>query len=221
MAGHAPCSLLLDNQRNRTLLPFRVKILLTLIVVAPFAFFLPLACHHPTTAADEILNTHNVAKQTFRVLYSNDTLNMATNISPFRKRGESFDDGIIRASVDETAGLVENTGKVDVHILQPGFCWVPWWQSKIYPPDEHYKWFKEKTGLPIDPISQYVLDGGDAIRVFVDQCRKREISPFVSFRLNDCHGNEYHDILTQLAQRRKTIKDIKERDKINAFFTCN
>jgi len=53
-------------------------------------------------------------KAPFRVLFSNDTTNIISNVSPFHKRGESFRPEMLEASVDETAGCV------DVHMLQPG-----------------------------------------------------------------------------------------------------
>ncbi|MHC4123768.1 MAG: hypothetical protein ACYSSI_09365, partial [Planctomycetota bacterium] len=73
-------------------------------------------------------------KAPFKVLYSNDTTNITSCTSPFHKRGEPFTDDMLRATVDEAAGC-------DVHMLQPGLGWIPWWKSKAYPADEHYRWF--------------------------------------------------------------------------------
>ncbi len=128
-------------------------------------------------------------KVPFRVLFSNDTTNITSNVSPFHKRGEPFRPEMLEASVDETVGCA------DVHMLQPGGGWVPWWRSEICPADEHYRWLKEKARVPIDSIGQYMLDGGDLVQVFVDRCRQRGIVPFVSLRLNDYHGNEYADLI--------------------------
>jgi len=128
-------------------------------------------------------------KAPFRVLFSNDTTNITSNVSPFHKRGEPFRPEMLEASVDETAGCA------DVHMLQPGGGWVPWWKSDVCPADEHYRWLKEKARVPIDSIGQYMLDGGDLVQVFADRCRQRGIAPFVSLRLNDYHGNEYADLI--------------------------
>ncbi|MEW6355147.1 MAG: hypothetical protein AB1696_02380 [Planctomycetota bacterium] len=136
----------------------------------------------PTDAAD----TKGRAKAPFKVLFSNDTTNLQTCISPYHKKGEHFTEAMLRASVDEAEGA-------DVHLLQPGLGWVPWWQSKAYPPAEHYRWFQERTGCKPDDFGQYVMDGGDLVKVFVDECRKKGQSPFVSLRMNDTHHLDYVD----------------------------
>ena len=125
-------------------------------------------------------------KAPFRVLYSNDTTNILSCTSPWHKRGEAFRPEMLEATVDEVAG----TG-VDAHLLQPGLGWVPWWQSKVYPPAEHYRWLKETYGVKPDGFGQYVLAGGDLVQLFIDRCRKRGQVPFISFRLNDGHHKEW------------------------------
>ncbi|MEW6356669.1 MAG: hypothetical protein AB1696_10105 [Planctomycetota bacterium] len=132
----------------------------------------------------------------YRVLYSNDSTNVESCVSPFHKRGETFRPEMLEASVDEAAGA-------DVQMLQPGTCWVPWWKGRQYPADEHYRWFKEKTGLGIDGIGQYLADGGDFLGVFVNRCREKKITPFASLRLNDYHGNEHNDILNDILRTGK------------------
>ncbi len=42
-------------------------------------------------------------KAPFRVLFSNDTTNLVSNVSPFHQRGEPFRPEVLEASVDETA----------------------------------------------------------------------------------------------------------------------
>jgi hypothetical protein len=121
-------------------------------------------------------------KAPFRVLFSNDTTNITTCVSPFHKKREPFRPEMIEATVDETAG----TG-IQVHLLQPGLGWIPWWKSKEYPGDEHYRWFERKTGIKPDSFGQYMLAGGDLVEVFVRRCRLRGLTPFVSLRLNDGH----------------------------------
>lgn len=139
-------------------------------------------------------------KAPFRVLFSNDTTNIVSNVSPYHERGEPFRPEMLEASVDETAG------RAGVHMLQPGGGWVPWWKSEVCPADEHYRWLKETAGVPIDSIGEYMLAGGDLVQVFVDRCRQRDIVPFVSLRLNDYHGNEYADLLMDRVRQDKGAK---------------
>ena len=124
------------------------------------------------------------AKAPYRVLYSNDTTNIITCVSPFHKKGQPFSADMLRATVDETAG----TG-VEVHMLQPGLGWIPWWKSSIYP--DHYHWFRSKYDTSgSDTYGDYMESGGDMVAVFVDRCREKGLVPFVSYRLNDHHGTE-------------------------------
>ncbi|MBI5397441.1 MAG: hypothetical protein HZA91_19255 [Verrucomicrobia bacterium] len=128
----------------------------------------------------------NRPKPPFRVLFSNDTTNTVSCTSPWHKKGEPFRAAQLEASVDEVAG----TG-VDAHLLQPGLGWIPWWKSKVYPADEHYRWFKERTGLDADSFGKYMLAGGDMVAVFIERCRKRGQAPFISLRMNDGHHLEH------------------------------
>src|SRR5687767_1711944 len=73
-------------------------------------------------------------KAPFRVIYSNDTTNTSGCVSPWHRKGEPFRPGMLEASVDEVAGLV------DAHFLQPGLGEVPMWPSKVVPLEEHYRW---------------------------------------------------------------------------------
>lgn len=120
----------------------------------------------------------------FKVLYSNDTTHITTCVGPYHKKGEVFQKTMLNASVDETAG----TG-VEVHLLQPGTMWTPWWQSDIYSMQDHYKWYQKRYGIKPDnnKINEYVLNGGDLVKAFIDRCRQNDISPFISFRMNDAH----------------------------------
>lgn len=124
-----------------------------------------------------------------RVLYSNDATNLLSSPNP-AVRSASIPERL-RASIDEAAAA-------DVHLLQPGNGWVPWWTSASYPADEHYRWFREISGRNPDPIGRYLMAGGDLVQDFVDHCRSRGIRPFVSLRLNDYHGAEGWDILRAL-----------------------
>ena len=122
-----------------------------------------------------------------RVLYSNDTTNITSCISPFHQEREPFRKEMLEATVDEVAGLV------DAHLLQPGLGMVPMWPSKVLPLAEHYAWIKQRYGQKPDPFGQFVLDGGDVIQVFIDRCRQRRQAAFISFRMNDAHHKEFTD----------------------------
>ncbi len=126
------------------------------------------------------------------MLYSNDTTNIVTSPSPGYARKDPFSLKRLEVSVDEAA-------EVDVHLLQPGNGWVPWWKSSIYPAEAHYRWFQEKTGLPAGSIGELMLNGGDLVGPFINHCRTRNISPFISIRLNDYHGIEMLDLVQKLA----------------------
>jgi hypothetical protein len=95
---------------------------------------------------------------------------------------------MLEATIDEVADL-----GVDVHLLQPGLCNVPLWNSAVYPLAEHAAWLKQRYGQKLDPFAQFVLDGNDLIQIFIDRCRTRGQSPFISFRLNDAHHKEFVD----------------------------
>jgi hypothetical protein len=119
-------------------------------------------------------------KAPFRVLFSNDSTNILSCVSPYHQKRQPLSTEMIQATVDEVAG-------VDVHMLQPGLCWVPWWKSRSYPTAEHYRWVKETAGVDPDAFGRYLLAGNDLVQVFIDRCRLRRQTPFVSFRLNDGH----------------------------------
>lgn len=133
-------------------------------------------------------------KAPYKVLFSNDTTNIEQCTSPFNPQRwlhhgpvKPFSREILQAAVDETAG----TG-IDVHMLQPGVGWVPWWKSRKYPYAEHVRFMKERYGMEpsASGFAQYMADGGDIVQVFVDRCREKALAPFISFRLNDSHGHE-------------------------------
>jgi hypothetical protein len=124
----------------------------------------------------------------FRVLYSNDTTNLTSCVSPYHKAREPLRKEMLEASVDEVAG----TG-VDVHLLQPGLGMVPMWPSKVLPLEEHYAWIKQRYGQGPDTFGSFVLNGGDVVKTFIERCRLRGQSPFISVRMNDAHRKEFAD----------------------------
>ncbi|MEK6795775.1 MAG: hypothetical protein AABZ39_13420 [Spirochaetota bacterium] len=142
-------------------------------------------------------------KAPYKVLFSNDTTGLSNCKSPYNphpafKQDEAtgewiynevgFSKEILEASVDETAGQ-----GIDVHLLQPGVGWVPWWKSRVYPFAEHIEFMKERTGMDpsVNAFAKFMADGGDMVDVFVNRCRNKKLTPFISMRLNDSHGHEY------------------------------
>lgn len=142
----------------------------------------------------------------FRTLYSNDTTNIASSPSPFKTKKSNITEADIRASVDETAG-----GGVDVHMLQPGLGWVPWWKSSVLPMADHLDWVK-RTGRTPSSFEKFVLGGGDIVQIFVDECRAKGIAPFISLRVNDTHNVSRGMPIKDLAARRKAMTEFKLYD---------
>jgi len=126
-------------------------------------------------------------KPPFRVLYSNDTTNITSCVSPFHQARQPFRKEMLEATVDEVAGFV------DAHLLQPGLGVVPMWPSKVINLEKHYAWIKERYGIGPDSFGNFALKGGDIVQVFIDRCRLRGQAAFVSVRMNDAHRKEYVD----------------------------
>ena len=141
-----------------------------------------------------------------RILYSNDTTHITSCESPWRDPKEGFTDGHLRASIREAAG-------VDVHLLQPGLGWIPWWDSELYSPKAHYEEFLGSFGVTKLPaIARYLLAGGDLVRTHLEECRSLGIEAFVSIRLNDGHH------VRSLAE---ALKEKKPSHDMSRFFWEN
>lgn len=137
--------------------------------------------------ATPLLAAESPRKAPFRVLYSNDLTNITSCVSPFHQAREPFRKEMLEASVDEVDGLV------DAHFLQPGLGVVPMWPSKVLALKEHFAWIKGRYGQKPDSFSQFVLDGGDVVKVFIDRCREKNQAAFISLRMNDAHHKEFVD----------------------------
>lgn len=146
-----------------------------------------LAGHHALflSTASASAATSPGRKAPFKVLYSNDTTNITGCTSPWHAKGAPLRKEMIEASVDEVAG----TG-VDAHFLQPGLGMVPMWPSKVIPLKKHYEWIQERYGTRPDSFGNFVLNGGDVVKVFLDRCKARGQAGFISVRLNDAHHKE-------------------------------
>ena len=131
----------------------------------------------------------------YRVLYSNDTTNITTCVSPYHSSpGEPFRPEMLRETVKEVAG------KVDAHLIQLCTGRVPWHKSRMYPIEEHHRWWSEHYGVPLDDKAfdvsgyhRYLLEGGDILQDFIEACREFGQAAFVSIRLNDSHFIEFAD----------------------------
>lgn len=142
---------------------------------------------HSTAATATALTTSPVfaaaesPRPPFRTLYSNDTTNILSCTAPWRSLKDPLTDELLQHSLTEAAG-------VDVHMLQPGLGWVPWWHSEIYSPKDHYETFLQEHGVrPPRHLSGYLLEGGDMLNTLVETCRRINVAPFLSYRLNDGH----------------------------------
>lgn len=121
-------------------------------------------------------------KAPYKVLFSNDTTNIINEPcgNPYCGDPRVFDAEKMKASVDEVA----DTG-ADVHFLQPGFSWIPWYESRFYTREEHADWFKKRfPDKTPDAISRYWLEGGDVVGDFISSCQSREQPRFLSMRMN-------------------------------------
>ncbi|MDR2674054.1 MAG: TonB-dependent receptor [Opitutaceae bacterium] len=115
------------------------------------------------------------------MLHSNDATNILNCLwTKFPKR-PPVEDSFIRDSVAEAAGH-----GIDVHMMQPGTGWVPFWQSEVLPMTEQAAW-KKSRNIDLHYYETYILNGGDLMRVFVEECRKTGQHPFASLRMNDQH----------------------------------
>ncbi len=122
-----------------------------------------------------------------RVLYSNDLTNLTSCVSPHHAAREPFRPEMLDASIDEVAG------RIDAHCLQPGLGVIPLWPSKVVDLHAHFAWIRQRYGQKPDSFSRWVLNGGDLVQRFIDRCRLRGQSPWLSLRLNDAHHKEYVD----------------------------
>ena len=114
----------------------------------------------------------------YKVLWNDDTTNI-----PKWTPGEVFQDDQLRGAINSVADK-----GIDAYMLSPGCGWIPWWKSKVYP--DHYQWRLEEFGVKPDCFGKYMMAGGDLVRTLIEHCRKRNLAPFVSFRLNDNHFQE-------------------------------
>lgn len=126
-------------------------------------------------------------KAPFRILFNHDLLYMGKE-SPWNPDNANpiSVEQMLRCSIDEIA-----QAGCDVITFAPGYGYVPFWKSNIYPYREHMEWWDTVFVQPHHRFTQYMLEGGDMVEVFIDQCRRRQISPFITIRINDLHMLEY------------------------------
>ncbi len=160
--------------RNHIPLSLRPFAPLSLHLLAPLCLgaFVPLCL--ATASGSE------PAKAPYKILYSNDSTNIASCISPYHRARQPVTDDMLRATIDEAAAA-------DCQLLQPGLGWVPFWQSKLYPPAEHYRYYQDKGDFRPSSFAKYLLAGGDMVETFVEHCHQKKLAAFVSLRLNDGH----------------------------------
>ena len=85
-----------------------------------------------------------------RVLYNNDGENLWAVTSTYHAGGTAINGTTIRGSVDDVAGRAPgwySGAAADVNLICP-FHNVPWWNSKLEPPEAHRDWFDKTFGFP-------------------------------------------------------------------------
>ncbi len=124
-------------------------------------------------------------KAPFKILYINDTTNIEACTAPFHPKGAPFSIEALHGSIGEAV-----KAGADVCMLSPGFTWVPLWNSTVYPPREHIRWWQETFKRPISSLGKFILEGGDIVREYVDYCKANNTPAFLSIRINDFHHVE-------------------------------
>lgn len=117
----------------------------------------------------------------YRVLYSDDTTHMLSCPSPFHPDKTPFRENILCAAVEEVIAA-----QPDVYMLQPGLGWIPWWKSQVVPIDRHAEFLKT-VGQNLSSYDRYILNGGDIVGTFLELCRAKGQTAFISLRTNDVH----------------------------------
>jgi len=120
----------------------------------------------------------------FNVLFSNDLTNIISCESPFHKAGDDqLTHEMLKASFEEGC-----SPGIDVQMLQPLLGWWPCWHGKFIPVKEHVKWLSSKyPGDENCTYIKYLMNGGDYVREFIEVCRRKNVSPVISLRMNDGH----------------------------------
>lgn len=122
-------------------------------------------------------------KAPFKSIFFHDSTNSSA-LSPWHPQIGStvVTPGLLRGGVDEAAA-----GGADAFFLEPGLCWVPWWNGNFLPLDEQYAWFRVWSGNPNADFlyMRYAWQGGDYIKHMLDRARAKGLAAFVSYRMND------------------------------------
>lgn len=120
----------------------------------------------------------------YKVWFNHDGTHILTNVKTGEKP-RAFSESLFRDSIKELAGV-----GIDAVAFSPGNGVVPWWQSKT---NDHWNWFTKRTGKEPGAVGRYIRDGGDLVAVFVEECRKNNLSPILTIRLKDEHHIEHMD----------------------------
>lgn len=121
----------------------------------------------------------------YKIWVNHDGTHILTNLSPWHQKGQPFSEKLFRDSVAELGGL-----GVDAVAFSPGNGSIPWWQSKV---SDHWTWYTARTGKKPSDIGRYIMEGGDLVRAFVEECRRHQLAPIISLRLKDEHDIERLD----------------------------
>jgi hypothetical protein len=121
--------------------------------------------------------------------YNNDL----TNILEWKPGSESGSSAnltleiMLDGTVSETAIL-----HADSLSLAPGFCMIPWWSSKLWPLEEHVRWWESTFGLAASHSGwavfvDHVLSGGSFLGEFIHATKATTVGsrPMLSWRMQD------------------------------------
>lgn len=150
----------------------------------------------------------------FRTVYDNDLTHILSNESPYYQSGQLFSTEMLYGSVDETKGI-----GVDVHALQPGYGWVPCWESAIYPYTAHTNWLMERYGTI--PRFFHGYDASQITGEFIKRCRQDGMAAFISLRMNDYHHKNYVDFTKEEFARYRDDIGRKFELKVSSIYMAH
>ncbi|MBE6634490.1 MAG: hypothetical protein E7620_09150 [Ruminococcaceae bacterium] len=119
--------------------------------------------------------------------------------SPYNTTGQN------RVSLPRINGSVDEavSAGADVFITEI-YGNVASYPSKVYSPQEHYRWFTETFGKSITTgFPLYAYQGGDYVKSFCDRTHAKGADYWLSYRLND-----HHDMTRPVTQQNANPKNI-------------
>ncbi|MEK6796874.1 MAG: hypothetical protein AABZ39_19025 [Spirochaetota bacterium] len=128
----------------------------------------------------------------YKVIFNHDGFCLYSNQSPYQDITKPVGVAQVKGYIDEVADA-----GCDAVLFCPNMYYLPGWVSDHYP-------YWQNTGKTItypDTIvgkvlsrcRDFILSGNDAIALSLAEAKKKNIDFFLTFRINECHGNEEKD----------------------------